>query len=68
MQHKYIHHHFVGMVGRATFRENPGEVDMDTVPAPGRGAGTESISTSPGVSREVVRPTSLRPPQQGGGG
>ena len=33
-QRKYIHHHLVGVVGRPTARETPGEVDMDTFPAP----------------------------------
>ena len=34
-QREYIHHHFVGVVGRATFRDIPAAVDMDTVSAPG---------------------------------
>ncbi len=32
---KDIQHHLVGVVGRATSRETPGEVDMETFPDPG---------------------------------
>jgi len=52
---KDIQHHLVGVVGRATSRETPGEVDMETCPAPG--SRNRILSTSPGVSREVARPT-----------
>ena len=34
-QREYIHHHVVGVVGRATFRDIPAAVDMDAVSAPG---------------------------------
>ena len=40
---RYIHHHLVGVVGRATFRETPGKLGMDTFP------------DTRGVSREVAR-------------
>ncbi len=64
VKRKFIHHHLVGVVGRATSREIPGGVDMDTFPASG-GAGNVSISTSSGVSREVARPTTPKQTAKG---
>ena len=52
-----MNHHLGEVVVRATSRVTLGEVDTDTVPAPGKGGGMESISTSPEDTREVIRPT-----------
>ncbi len=49
-QQKFIHHHLVGVVGRATSREILGEVDDYGFVSGPPGTGNVSISTSPGVS------------------
>ncbi len=53
----------VGVVGRATSRKTPGEVDMDTVPAP---RGPETYPYRPPRGSPEKQPS--RPPQRGDGG